>query len=118
MKNLYFLIFIILIFGCSSLVDENAPDFSISAEELAAAILKFRNSDKDVLVMVMVNHNGDVVRSKYIESRERMRARPSNQGKKALEFYVRKDLKFPDIAIEKDSFKVIFQAFDIDVVDY
>lgn len=115
MKIRLILAFTAYLYGCSSLTEKSAPEFSVTVDEMTSAILKFRESDKDILVMALVDHNGDVVRSKFIEWSERKKATFSNQAKQSIEFYVRQDLKLPNISIAAGSYNTIFQAFDIEV---
>lgn len=100
-------LYLILLASCVSQIDKVIPVFSLSDDELIRPVQEFRQSEYDMLFVLMVDTTGRIVRAKFLESKS---YGFSKSELRRMEYNIRKQMKYsPKEKGEKD-YRIIFHS--------
>lgn len=91
MKNLFLIALVFLCVSCAS-SNKNEYQFDVPIEEMTAAILKFRETDNEILFIFLISREGRVVRSELVEKKTR---KLDNQDVNRIKFHLQRHMRYP-----------------------
>ncbi|MDP2560123.1 hypothetical protein [Psychrobium sp. 1_MG-2023] len=99
---------VLILSGCSTTGD--SPDWKTPSAELYDARVKFKNSNFQILFLLMVNNRGDVIKSRVLSSKI--------QDDRAVNMFKKhtRNVRFPTISDTKEQYREIIYPYRVNTI--